>query len=47
MPNVPVNRLDADADCLNKVSISFGENIQKGEKLKQKSLIRSFAGGSH
>lgn len=33
---VPVNKLDADDDCLNNVSISFGEKIQNGMNLKSK-----------
>lgn len=32
--NVPVNKLEADDDCLNNVSMSFGEKIQNGMKLK-------------
>lgn len=32
--NVPVKRLEADDDCRYKVSMSFGEKIQKGMKPK-------------
>lgn len=35
---LPVNKLEADDDCLNSVSISFGEKIQNGMKLKPKDV---------
>lgn len=37
-PKVPVKRLEADDDCLNKVSMSFGENIQNGINLNKSCL---------